>query len=241
MASALPEGYVDCDRGRWRVVAARLELAEMSALLESVRDGAEPGEAVGSGRGGARRVVLRGGKIVFVRPYRRGGLVRWFVRDRFLLRPPRPLRELEATEAARAAGCNVPIVHAVAVEESGPFYRGWIVTSAIEGARAFVDVLAAAAGPERAELLRQAARAIAGLAAAGVSHPDLNGHNLLVDAGGRIAIIDFDRATVAEPGSSRLAERGFDRLWRSLQKLRRERGFALEDDERRWLEVGRAG
>lgn len=241
MASALPEGYVDRDRGRWRVVAARLELAEMTTLLESVRNGAEVGEAAGSGRGGARRVVLRGGKVVFVRPYRRGGLVRWFVRDRFLLRPPRPLRELAATEAARAAGCNVPIVHAVAVEESGPFYRGWIVTSAIEGARAFVDVLAAAAEPERAELLRQAARAITGLHAAGVYHPDLNGHNLLVDAAGRIAIIDFDRATLAAPGDVRLAERGFERLWRSLAKLRRERGFELDDGERRWLEAGRAG
>lgn len=241
MASALPEGYVDRDRGRWRVVAARLELAEMTALLEVVRDGGEVGEAVASGRGGTRRVTLRGGKVVFVRQYRRGGLVRRLVRELFLLRPPRPLLELAATEAARAAGCHVPIVHAVAVEERGPFYRGWIVTSAIEGARPFVDVLAAAGRDERAGLLQQAGRAIAALVAAGVDHPDLNGNNLLVDAAGRIAIIDFDRARVVAPADARLAGRGFDRLWRSLRKLRGERGFTLADDERRWLEAGQAG
>jgi len=237
---ALPEGYVDLDRGRWRVVAARLELAEMTALLEAARAGKAGGEKVSSGRGGAMRVTLRGGKVVFVRQYLRGGLVRFFVHDLFLLRPPRPMRELEATETARAAGCHVPIVHAVAVEESGPFYRGWIVTSAIDGARAYIDVLAAGDEAARAALLTAAGAAIRGLHDAGVYHPDLNGHNLLVDAEGKVAVIDFDRAVVAAPGLSRLAQKGRDRFWRSLRKLSGERGLALGEAERRWLERGYA-
>ncbi|HEY2775644.1 MAG TPA: lipopolysaccharide kinase InaA family protein [Candidatus Binatia bacterium] len=234
----LPEGYVDLDRGRWRVVAARIELAEMTALLDAVRGGASPGEDVASGRGGARRVVLRGGKVVFVRHYLRGGMVRHFVRDRFLLRPPRPIRELEATESARAAGCRVPIVHAVGVEESGPFYRGWIVTSAIEGARAYIDALLEADEAERAALLAAAGAAIRALHDAGVYHPDLNGHNLLIDADGEIAIIDFDRATLGAPGSWRLGEKGRDRFWRSLKKLTAAKGRDLDESERRWLERG---
>jgi len=236
----LPEGYVDLDRGRWRVVAARLELAEMTTLLDAARTGDAGGEDVSSGRGGARRLTLPGGKVVYVRQYLRGGLVRFFVREFFLLRPPRPVRELEATETARAGGCHVPIVHAVAVEESGPFYRGWIVTSAIEGARAFIDVLAAGDEATRAALLAAAGSAIRDLHDAGVYHPDLNGHNLLLDSGGKVAVIDFDRAVVAAPGLHRLARKGCDRFWRSLGKLAAERGIALEDAERRWLERGYA-
>jgi hypothetical protein len=238
--SALPEGYVDLDRGNWRVVAARIELSEMTTLLDAARAGTAGGEEVSSGRGGARRLILRGGKVVFIRKYLRGGLMRHFVRDLYLLRPPRPVRELMATETARAAGCRVPIVHAVAVEESGPFYRGWIVTSAIEGARAYIDVFAAADEAARGVLLAAAGSAIRNLHDAGVYHPDLNGHNLLIDADGEVAVIDFDRAVLAAPDRYRLAEKGRDRFWRSLLKLTTARGFAIGEMERRWLERGYA-
>jgi len=234
----LPEGYVDHDRGTWRVVAARLELEEMMALLEAVRSGQTPGEAVASGRGGTRRVVLRGGKVVFVRRYLRGGLMRFLSRDLFLLRPPRPVRELVATEKAWAAGCRVPIVHGVAVEERGPFYRGWIVTSAIDGARAFIDLLASADSAARGALLTAAGSAIRDLHDAGIHHPDLNGHNLLVDGQGAVAIIDFDRAVTGSAVRYRLGEKGRDRFWRSLCKLTAARGATLDDAERRWLERG---
>jgi 3-deoxy-D-manno-octulosonic acid kinase len=236
--SALPEGYVDIDRGDWRVVAPRLELAEMAALLEAARAGTLQGEEAASGRGGARRLELRGGKVVFVRHYLRGGLMRHFVRDRFLLRPPRPLRELAATEKARAAGCLVPMVHAVAIEEKGPFYRGWIVTSAIDGARDFIDVYAGESQTGRASLLTAAARAIRDLHDAGVFHPDLTGNNLLVAAGGSIAVIDFDRAVVSSPGAGPLARKGCDRFWRSMTKLTALRGVALDAEERRRFESG---
>ena len=236
----LPEGYVDFDRGRWRVVAARLELTEMTSLLDAVRAGTAGGEEVESGRGGARRVTLRGGKVVYVRHYLRGGLMRFLVRDLYLLRPPRPVRELVATERARAAGCHVPIVHAVAIAEHGLFYRGWIVTSAIEGARSYIDVLAAADETERGVLLGAAGSAIRELHDAGIYHPDLNGHNLLIDGEGKVAVIDFDRAVLAGPGRYRLGEKGRDRFWRSLAKLATARGLALSDTERRWLERGYA-
>lgn len=240
MYRALPEGYVDLDRGVWRVIAARIELAEMTALLDAVRAGSAGGEAAGSGRGGARRHSLRGGKVVYVRQYLRGGFVRHFVRDRFVLRPPRPLLELEATMRARAAGCRVPLVHAVGVEETGLSYRGWIVTSAIEGARSFIDALLAADEAGRGTLLAAAGDAIRCLHDAGVFHPDLNGHNLLLDGEGEIAIIDFDRARVADPSSHGLAQKGRDRFWRSLKKLTAASGREIADSERRWLERGYA-
>lgn len=212
----------------------------MSALLESARAGTLEGEGAASGRGDARRIVLRGGKAVFVRHYLRGGLMRFLVRDRFVLRPPRPLRELAATEKARAAGCHVPFVHAVAVEEKGLFYRGWIVTSAIDGARDFIDVWADAGQAGRETLLSAAGRAIRELHDAGVFHIDLTGSNLLVASDGSIAVIDFDRAVISTPGHDQFVRQGCDRFWRSMTKLAAARGIALDANERQWLERGYA-
>lgn len=212
----------------------------MTTLLGAVRSGRAEGELAASGRGGTRRLALRGGKVVYVRHYLRGGLVRFFSKDLYLLRPPRPLLELEATETARAAGCRVPIVHAVAIEETGPFYRGWIVTSAIEGARSYIDEYAQADADARAGLLGAAGEAIRSLHDAGVYHPDLNGHNLLIDSAGKVAIIDFDRAILGAPGEAHLAKKGRDRFWRSLRKLTGQRGLPLNEAERRWLESGYA-
>jgi 3-deoxy-D-manno-octulosonic acid kinase len=131
-------------------------------------------------------------------------------------------------------------VHAVAIQERGLFYRGWIVTSAIDGARDFIDAFAAADEAGRAALLQAAGRAIRDLHDAGVFHPDLNGNNLLVTEDGGVAVIDFDRAVIAAPGMARLARKGIDRFWRSMTKLTTLRGLPLDANERRWLERGYA-
>jgi len=249
----LPAGFVDFDRGTVRVIATSLELEEMVGLLTgSTRDlPAEPGAASGAagtrpapagavvgGRGGTRRLVLAGGKVVYLRRYLRGGLAARFVRDLYLLRPERPLRELVITETARAAGCPVPTVLAVSIEEAGLFYRGWIVTEAIDGASALIDRYGPAGPGERAGLLRGVGAAFRSLHEAGVYHVDLTGHNVLIRVDGELVIIDFDRGILARPRTARLAGKGLDRFWRSMTKLCAARGERLDDTERRWLERG---
>lgn len=199
------------------------------------------GAPVSGGRGGTRRIELAGGKTVYLRKYLRGGFVRFINRDRYFLRPPRPLLELQATEIARAAGCYVPVVHGVAIEETGPFYRGWIVTGALNVVATLAEALAGVGAGKRAELLGKAGAAIAGQHRAGVYHVDLTGENLLLDRAEEITTVDFDRAVVAEPGRQAMAKAGLDRLWRSLTKLSAERGFELGADERRWLDQGHKG
>jgi hypothetical protein len=147
---AIPEGYVDIDRGRWRVVATRLELAEM--LLESARADTLAGEGAASAPLAARR---------------QGGV-----------RAPLPVRAGScAFSCATSSSCDfrvrcassrrrrrrgrpafVPFVHAVAVEEKGPFYRGWVVTSVIDGERDFIDVYAEEGETGRQKLLGADAR-----------------------------------------------------------------------------------
>ena len=82
-----PAGFADIDDGHYRVIAPRLLLEEMAALLSGAeRD--RPAE--GLGRGGARRIVLAGGKAVYCRKYLRGGFARHLTYDLFLLRPDGP-------------------------------------------------------------------------------------------------------------------------------------------------------
>jgi len=238
VSNLLPAGFVALDRGKFRVIATALELDEMRAVLEDARDGKPGGELLDGGRGGARKLVLPGGKRVFVRKYLRGGLARVFVRDLYLLRPERPFRELVVTETARAAGCAVPTVLAVSVEEVGLFYRGWIVTEAIEDARPMIDVWLEGDEGERRTLLQAVGSAIRTLHDAGIYHVDLTGHNIIVRADGSPVLLDFDRGFFAPPATARHADRGLDRLWRSLRKLCGAAGRDLDDGERRWLEGG---
>ncbi len=190
------------------------------------------------GRGGARRLVLPGGKAVYLRKYRRGGWVRHFVKDLYLQRPERPLRELVVTEAARAAGCPVPTVLAVCIEEAGLFYRGWIVTAAIDGAVPLIDAYAAGGPAEREMLLADVGRAVRSLHDAGVYHVDLTGHNVIVDEQRGAVLIDFDRAFRDRRNMRGHADRGLDRFWRSMTKLCAARAVELEAEQRRWLMRG---
>lgn len=229
-----PAGFADIDDGHFRVIAPRLLLDEMAALLSGPQRDAPA--ASGAGRGGTHRIVLAGGKVVYCRKYLRGGFARYLTRDLFLLRPERPIHELIVTETARAAGCAVPTVLACAVEDVGPLYRGWIVTEAVEPSRPLIDALSALPGAERARLLDAVREAVERLHRVGIYHVDLTGHNVLVRDDLSPVILDFDRARLARPEAQARAARGFARLRRSLAKLAAGSGLVLSADDWRRLE-----
>lgn len=198
--------------------------AELSAWRELAR---LPSPDSG-GRGGIARTRLADGASAFVRRYRRGG---WFGRwlgEAYFGRPPRPWRELVATEAARDAGVVAPEVLAAVAEpfERSVFgvpYRGLLVTRALDGRRTLGDALREAPDESsRERLVAAAVRAVRRLHACGVRHPDLNVSNLLVGPSAEtpVAIIDFDRAVVhATPVGWLGRWMARRRLARSLAKL----------------------
>jgi 3-deoxy-D-manno-octulosonic acid kinase len=160
------------------------------------------GGARETGRGSIGRIALPDGHAI-VKHYRHGGWLRGVLGDVYWQRPPRPWRELAATEAARAAGVLAPEVLAAVVAPLGTaaplawLYRGELVTREIPGRRSLGSALRGAADPaERRVWLAAAARAMRKLHRAGIRHPDLSVGNFLVgaDPGAPIAIIDFDRA-----------------------------------------------
>jgi hypothetical protein len=186
------------------------------------------GRAPESGRGAIARLPLRDGHAI-VKHYRHGGWLAGLVGDLYWQWPPRPWRELAATEAARAAGILVPEVLAAIVaplRANAPcawLYRGELVTRELDGRRSLGSALRTARdAAERHGWLLAAARAMRRLHEVGISHPDLSVGNFLVgaDADAPIAIIDFDRAVVhSRPVGALGRWAARRRLARSVAKL----------------------
>lgn len=185
----------------------------------------ETSALVSGGRGAVRRVALGARGAVIVRQYRRGGLMRHFVRDLYWDRPPRPFAELLCTEAARQRGVPTVEVLGAGVEwVTLGLYRGTLVTREAAG---FINLWEwlqqKPAGIAREAVIAATARVIAQLHDAGVAHADLNLTNILVRAAQdlpTVLVIDFDRTSVFPgPLSAHKRERDLRRLRRSLDKL----------------------
>ncbi|MFO7588433.1 MAG: lipopolysaccharide kinase InaA family protein [Gemmatimonadota bacterium] len=190
---------------------------------------AGPGDAAGAplragGRGDAR--VLPAGALgeVVVRPFRRGGWVRHFVRDRYL-GGNRAFREIVLTERLRRAGAPVP--EALAAVQSrvgpGPVYAACLVTRRAAGFAPAAEVLRGLRPGEAAGHLERIGAAIRRTHEAGGAHADLNAWNVLVAVGRpglSPILIDWDRGRWREGGvTPRRARANLARLRRSFRKL----------------------
>lgn len=224
----------------------RPELSE--AWSAGLPESGEPLDS--SGRGGLQRVPTPLGPAL-VRTYRRGGLLRRLLPDRFAS-PGRALAEAAALERLEPLGL-APAVLGLEARGRGLLRLRIAVLEAV-GAR---DLLRLAV--ERPESLGEVrlgsavGRALAGMFSAGACHPDLNAANLLVGADGRVQVIDFDGARLVD-GDVPLAEREREllRLCRSIDKWRPTQGTSARaraaclrqvlppDRRRRLLRAGRA-
>lgn len=154
------------------------------------------------GRGG----VVRRGEVV-IRPYRRGGMVRFFSRRtygssaRFRAEAEMHRRLWEAgLPTVRPLGCAWRR-RGLGVE--GLYFTRW--SEARPWPRTF--------DPQAAPQVRRVLRALADW---GCWVPDLNATNLLIEGSGRVLALDFDRARF---GKGDLMRAYRDRLLRSLRKL----------------------
>ena len=199
------------------------------------------------GRAGLQAVALADRGHALVRSCQHGGLLRHLTRDWFVSRPPRPFVELAVTAAARQRGLAAPEVLAALVARGfGPWYRGWLVTRELEGAR---DLWAALrenlAGGEKEAVLRGVGRALRLMHACGIDHADLNLRNILVVRGKpcpEIYIIDFDKARLFQgPVPAAGAQRNLRRLLRSVNKLDGERVRVRPEDWTCLMDAYRSG
>ncbi len=154
-----------------------------------------------------------------LRHYRRGGLAARVSQDRYLWtgrERTRAFLEFRLLAELAEAGLPVPAPLMARYVRKGMRYRADLITRQIPAAQTLAERLVVHALD--AALATTVGRTLADFHAKGVWHADLNANNVLVDAGGKVWLIDFDRCARRKPAMTwQLAN--LQRLWRSFGKL----------------------
>lgn len=220
--------------------AADFAASPGAAALQTDRDAPallREGQSVPGGRGPHRLLpASRWGKVLRLRPARRGGILGPLLRDRFFS-PNRILDEFDLWVLLRGASVPVP-EPAFAVSHRRRLADGW------QSALASVDCPNAEDGlrwlksrkrsaSEVIQATEAAAGALRALHDAGVIHGDLHLRNLLISSSSRAPhsiycqLIDFDRARRAGSLSPRDRLQEWMRLSRSFEKTGRGSDLTL--------------
>jgi 3-deoxy-D-manno-octulosonic acid kinase len=177
-----------------------------------------------AGRGRGQVVFVDAGEDEWaLRRYLRGGLVGRVVTDRYPWLGEdrtRSFREWRMLARLHEAGLPVPRPVAAGWARQGPWYRAHLATVRIAGA----NPLSARVAAGKPVDWRRIGEVLQAFHAAGAYHPDLNAHNIMVDASGRPWVLDFDRGLLRAPGAWQA--RNLERLQRSLRKLAGEQDAA---------------
>lgn len=168
-----------------------------------------------------------------LRRYRRGGAVARVLKDSYVwtgVAQSRPIREFRLLAAAVALGLPVPRPLAAEVRRRGAFYSGDLLMARIDAAQMLSALLTDLADWQALDWPAIGAT-IGHIHAQGFEHADLNAHNLLLDSGKRVWLIDWDRGRRRARGA--WVDSVLARLQRSLRKLFGARVDA-EDAQAAW-------
>ena len=170
------------------------------------------------GRGAAYFVEGLDGAPWVLRHNRRGGALARINHDRYLWTGEQRLRPLaELRLLARLTAWQLPVPAPVAARaiRRGPWYRGDIIMSRLLDAVPLADHLLGHG--MSAAAWRALGATLAGFHEHGVWHGDLNARNVLCGPDSVFYLIDFDKASIREPG--RWCAANLARLRRSLDKI----------------------
>ncbi len=168
-----------------------------------------------------------------LRHYHRGGLIAHLSKDRYLWtgrERTRAFREFRLLAELAQAGLPVPEPLMARYVRSGLAYRADLITRQIPAAQTLAERLAARALD--AAVATRVGRTLASFHAEGVWHADLNATNVLLDAAGKVWLIDFDRCARRRSAMA-WQQANLERLLRSFRKLQAHKHMA-EFDEVFW-------
>lgn len=166
-----------------------------------------------SGRGRLQCFSYPGGEGL-IRPYLRGGLMRHFLRDAYVL-ANRPWREFEIHRYLFENGLRMPRLLGVCWERRGILVRGALATERLD-ARDLLEMFQEPRA-EAESMAQQCGALIRQMHDLHVWHADLQVKNILVGRDGPY-LIDFDNAVRRAHLSPLLRARNLLRLKRSLEK-----------------------
>ena len=158
------------------------------------------------------------GSIV-IKYYTRGGLINHLVKHRYLkFVKTRSQKEFELLQKVRDVGINAPepIVQA---SRGGLIYRAWLATRKIRKpislARLSIEDI-----DKTGEAMKSVTDQISLLIRNRILHVDMHPGNVLVDSGGKVYLLDFDKGRNYHGSSEKLAQRYITRWQRAVVKHR---------------------
>jgi len=169
------------------------------------------------GRTAVTTVMLEGIGPAVIKHYRRGGLMRFIVKSRYLnIGKTRAHREFELLDIVGALGLNVP--QPVAYAHRGPlFYQAWLVTRAIHQPLSLARL--SLQDPKKTGAVMQAViEQISLLVQNNILHVDLHPGNIVVDPTGKVYLLDFDRGGVYPAKRQKLKIHYLSRWQRAVNK-----------------------
>ena len=165
------------------------------------------------------------------RHYHRGGLVAKVVYDEYLwtgVERTRPIREWRLLTELATRELPSPRPVAARAVRAGAIYRADILTVLLPETEPLSSMLGEVW--KDLNLWSRIGAMLAGFHAAGCDHPDLTAHNVLIDSSRQPFLVDFDNASLRQPGDWTRA--GVARFKRSLRKVSHETGTRF--DEAAW-------
>ncbi|MGD9277973.1 MAG: lipopolysaccharide kinase InaA family protein, partial [Desulfobacterales bacterium] len=169
------------------------------------------------GRTSITVVPLEGIGSVVIKHYRRGGIIRHLIKQRYLkCGKTRCQMEYEQLQKVRSLGINAP--EPVAFAYRGRlFYQCWLVTREIKDHQTLVQI--SLSNQEQARMVMQeVVKQVTILIKNKILHVDLHPGNAIVDNQNRVYLLDFDKAGTFLRGKNALRRRYLRRWNRAIQK-----------------------
>ena len=177
------------------------------------------GVSVLGGRTSLTPAQLNGIGSVVIKHYRRGGLLRYFIKQRYLkLGKTRPQIEFELLQVVRNLGINAP--EPVAYAHRGCiFYQAWLVSRAIKYPLSLA-LLSLKDEKKTRQAMESVIEQISLLIQNDILHVDLHPGNIVVDGAGQIFLVDFDKGQIHHGTRKKLRNRYLTRWQRAVTKHR---------------------
>jgi len=169
------------------------------------------------GRTSVTPAQLDGIGSVVVKYYRRGGLMRYIIRQRYLkLGKTRAQREFELLQTVSNLGLNVP--QPIAYAHCGRlFYQAWLITREIKQPLSLARLCLIDEKRAR-RTMKSVIAQISRLIDHNLLHVDLHPGNVVVDQKDRAFLLDFDKGKVYKGNKTKLRDRYINRWQRAVSK-----------------------
>jgi 3-deoxy-D-manno-octulosonic acid kinase len=179
-----------------------------------------PKDRVNSALGGRTSITvarLEGIGSVVIKYYRRGGAIRYLIKQRYLkCGKTRSQIEYERLQKVGKLGVNAPEPVAFAYQ-GRLFYKCWLVTREIKDHQTLVQI--SRSNEEQARMVMKAViKQVSMLIKNKILHADLHPGNVIVDNQNRVYLLDFDKGGVFSGEKNVLRSRYLRRWNRAIKK-----------------------